>query len=128
MMKKLMMIASVVAACGLFSVPASAISEAYRAQLEKSGCTQISEADGTCDPTHVKKHAHNTHDDKATPQNASRDLHDHLVGKTLSQAIGHMHNSHWNPLNEEETRWGKSDMIAELDLTPAGKIRDVWVH
>lgn len=55
MNKKVMMLATVVLAGSLFSVSASAISEAYRAQLEKSGCTQVSEANGTCNPKHTRQ-------------------------------------------------------------------------
>ncbi|MEB7543342.1 hypothetical protein [Enterobacter huaxiensis] len=41
----------------LFTVaaaPAHAISAHYRAQLERSGCTQISDGDGSCDITKTK--------------------------------------------------------------------------
>jgi hypothetical protein len=55
MNKKVMMLATVVMAGSLFSVSAFAISEAYRAQLEKSGCTQVSEANGTCNPKHSRQ-------------------------------------------------------------------------
>ncbi|POT56093.1 hypothetical protein C3432_19130 [Citrobacter amalonaticus] len=33
----------------LVACNANAISSGYRAQLERSGCTQVTEADGTCD-------------------------------------------------------------------------------
>ena len=41
----------------LFTVaaaPAHAINAHYRAQLERSGCTQVSDGDGTCDITKTK--------------------------------------------------------------------------
>ncbi|MFJ3456375.1 hypothetical protein ACIPMZ_05325 [Scandinavium goeteborgense] len=55
MNKKMMMIATTLVVGGMFSFPASAISQAYRAQLEKSGCTQVSEANGTCRPELTRK-------------------------------------------------------------------------
>ncbi|WP_435343436.1 hypothetical protein [Enterobacter roggenkampii] len=46
-MKKLILTA--VALAILAASPAHAINAKYRAQLERSGCTQVTEADGTCD-------------------------------------------------------------------------------
>jgi len=46
MMKKVIM---AVMLSGLMISNAFAISESYRAKLEKSGCTQVTEANGTCD-------------------------------------------------------------------------------
>lgn len=46
-MKKLIL--TTVALTVLAASPAHAINAKYRAQLERSGCTQVTEADGTCD-------------------------------------------------------------------------------
>ncbi|EMF0717951.1 hypothetical protein [Citrobacter sp. Marseille-Q6884] len=46
-MKKLIL--STLTLAILVTAPAHAINAKYRAQLERSGCTQITEADGTCD-------------------------------------------------------------------------------
>lgn len=46
-MKKLIL--TTVALAILAASPAHAINAKYRAQLERSGCTQVTEADGTCD-------------------------------------------------------------------------------
>ena len=53
-MKKLMMLVisgTVLAGC---VSPAHAINDHYRAQLERSGCTQISAGDGSCDVSKTK--------------------------------------------------------------------------
>lgn len=46
-MKKIIL--SAVSLAVLATAPAHAINAKYRAQLERSGCTQVTEADGTCD-------------------------------------------------------------------------------
>lgn len=46
-MKKLIITTAALAI--LAASPAHAINAKYRAQLERSGCTQVTEADGTCD-------------------------------------------------------------------------------
>ena len=44
--------------------PAHAISASYRAKLERSGCTQLTEANGTCDVNKSKaSNAHKKHPD-----------------------------------------------------------------
>lgn len=50
-MKKLMMI---VISAAVAAAPAYAINAHYRAQLERSGCTQISDGDGSCDINKTK--------------------------------------------------------------------------
>lgn len=47
---------------GLMISNAFAISESYRAKLEKSGCTQVTEANGTCD-INKSKAANSQHKD-----------------------------------------------------------------
>ncbi|SNY70019.1 hypothetical protein [Enterobacter sp. CC120223-11] len=137
MNKTLMMLATTALVGGMFSLPASAISEAYRAQLEKSGCTQVSDANGTCNTHHSKKqnqHAQSQADHRngpAEPQAArevARIMDSHIAGKNQGQAVDYMHTGGWRPLNEEETRWEKSGFIAEFDLTSKGKVTGVAVR
>ncbi len=59
MMKKVIM---AVMLSGLMISNAFAISESYRAKLEKSGCTQVTEAKGTCD-INKSKAANSQHKD-----------------------------------------------------------------
>lgn len=137
MNKTLMMVATVGLVGGMFSLPASAISEAYRAQLEKSGCTQVSEANGTCN-THLTKkqnqHAQSQADRRTGPadpkaaREVARDIDSNIAGKYQGQAVDYMHATGWRPLNEEETRWEKSGFIAEFDLKSTGKVMGVVIH
>jgi|GEM_PF-535761 hypothetical protein len=58
-MKKLILIAII---SSLISSNAFAISASYRAKLEHSGCTQLTEANGTCDINKSRKeNNHNSH-------------------------------------------------------------------
>ncbi|WP_318378300.1 hypothetical protein [Enterobacter sp.] len=59
MMKKVIM---AVMLSGLMISNAFAISESYRAKLKKSGCTQVTEANGTCD-INKSKAANSQHKD-----------------------------------------------------------------
>lgn len=43
----------IVAVC-IYSIPAHAISAKYRAKLERSGCTQVTDANGSCDVNKTK--------------------------------------------------------------------------
>lgn len=51
-MKKTVMIALALAT--LTALPAHAISAKYRVKLERSGCTQVTESNGTCDINKTK--------------------------------------------------------------------------
>ena len=53
MKKSMMLVLSAAVLAGCIS-PAHAISAHYRAQLERSGCTQISAGDGSCDISKTK--------------------------------------------------------------------------
>lgn len=53
MMKKSLLAIILVAATISFN--ASAISESFRKQLDSSGCTQVTEANGSCDISRVKR-------------------------------------------------------------------------
>lgn len=44
--------------CLVVAIPAHAISAKYRAKLERSGCTQITDANGSCDVNKTKKQNH----------------------------------------------------------------------
>lgn len=137
MNKKLMIIATMALAGGMFSQSASAISEAYRAQLEKSGCTQVSEANGTCNPAHSRKQNQHTQSEAdrrsgpAEPQAArevAREIDSNIAGKYQGQAVDYMRATGWQPMNEEQTRWKKAGFIAEFNMQPSGKLMGVIVR
>ncbi|XXD10329.1 hypothetical protein ACMYSN_05850 [Klebsiella sp. R445] len=75
--------------------PVFAISEAYRAQLERSGCTQVSEANGTCHVGHAyhqyqdaDNHKHNARREVA--EDIVHDLDVNITGMYQQQAVDFM--------------------------------------
>ncbi len=134
MNKKIMMVATTLVVGGIFSFPASAISEAWRAQLEKSGCTQVSEANGTCNPMLTYKqnqHAQAQNGVKGDAQETrdlARSIDSDIAGKYQGQAVDYMRVTGWKPLNEEQTRWKKSGHTAEFNMNSAGKVMGVVVR
>jgi hypothetical protein len=69
-MKKLMMI---VISAAVAAAPAYAINAHYRAQLERSGCTQISDGDGSCDINKTKAENAAQNEQKKTVQDPMRE-------------------------------------------------------
>lgn len=63
----------------LAATPAHAINAHYRAQLERSGCTQISDGDGSCDITKTKAENAAQHDQTTT-------IHDPMRAATFSSS------------------------------------------
>lgn len=63
----------------LAATPAHAINAHYRAQLERSGCTQISDGDGSCDNTKTKAENAAQHDQTTT-------VHDPMRAATFSSS------------------------------------------
>ncbi|MHA1139621.1 hypothetical protein [Enterobacter mori] len=69
-MKKLMMI---VISATMAAAPAYAINAHYRAQLERSGCTQITDGDGSCDINKTKAENAAQHDQTKTIHDPMRE-------------------------------------------------------
>lgn len=69
-MKKLMMI---VISATVAAAPAYAINAHYRAQLERSGCTQISDGDGSCDINKTKAENAAQHEQTKTVHDPMRE-------------------------------------------------------
>lgn len=84
-MKK-MMIALTLATVA--AAPAHAINAKYRAQLERSGCTQVTEADGTCDIHKTKAENAKTAKPKANDDHAAklRAMGEDLLGTKADEA------------------------------------------
>ncbi|HFV9214619.1 TPA: hypothetical protein ACIAHZ_003993 [Enterobacter roggenkampii] len=85
-MKKLIL--STVALAILATAPAHAINAKYRAQLERSGCTQVTEADGTCDIHKTKAENAKTAKPKANDDHAAklRAMGEDLLGTKADEA------------------------------------------
>ncbi|WP_426617117.1 hypothetical protein [Raoultella sp. R2A007] len=113
--------------------PVFAISEAYRAQLERSGCTQVSEANGTC---HVGHASHQYQDADNHKRNARReaaediahDLDANIAGMYHGQAVDFMQEEGWHSINDEHTRWKKSGFTVAFDMTTSGRLAGVTVQ
>ena len=69
-MKKLMMI---VISATMAAAPAYAINAHYRAQLERSGCTQITDGEGSCDINKTKAENAAQHDQTKTIHDPMRE-------------------------------------------------------
>lgn len=110
---------------GIFSQPVFAISEAYRAQLEQSGCTQVDEANGTCNVGRTQHHQHGNQD---TKRELEHRLDSAIAGSYQGQAVDYMQQAGWHSINEERTRWRKAGLVVDFDMTPSGKVMGVIVR
>lgn len=111
---------------GIFSQSSFAISEAYRAQLEKSGCTQVSEANGTCNTKHSLKQKSHANTEEA--HELARDIESNIAGKYQGQAVDYMYAEGWHQMNQESTRWSKDGYIAEFDMVSSGKVMGIVIR
>ncbi|QLY61073.1 hypothetical protein HV211_11500 [Citrobacter freundii] len=64
---------------------ANAISASYRSQLEKSGCTQVTDGNGTCDIHKSKRENMKHHHAELAP--AERTIDQAVAGKKLSEVV-----------------------------------------
>lgn len=120
----------------LFSQSVFAISEAYREQLEESGCTQVTEASGECQPGHSRHHHHYESEANrrsvSSHEQATRDiaynLESHIAGKYQGEAVDYMEDHGWHAANEEHSRWRKAGFIVDFDMTNTGKLAGVVVR
>lgn len=122
---------------GLYLHNAFAISKAYRAQLEHSGCTQVSEANGTCNPGNSVlnvsnedySHSRHHHANQYNADEIAKNIDRHIAGKYQGQAVDYMDEQGWESLNDEHTRWKKSDFIADFDINQSsGQVMGIVVH
>ncbi|MCD1125151.1 hypothetical protein LPW36_03765 [Jinshanibacter sp. LJY008] len=115
------------------SYNAFAISEAYRKQLDASGCTQVSEASGACNFHHSKSQNQseaNKNSGTALSGPAvetARELDKKISGKYLGQAVDAMTADGWSRSNQEGTRWKKAGFVAAFKQSNDGKITGVTV-
>lgn len=106
MKTKLTLIALV---CSFAVMPAHAINAHYRAQLERSGCTQVSDSDGTCDIHKTK--AQNA---KATSgSNTFTADADHVLNQPISTSAEYLLAKGWKPNNG---LWKKQGYVLSLKV------------
>lgn len=126
MMKKTIAMAILAATtlAGFTTLPAHAISEAYRAQLERSGCTQLTDGNG-CDihkskaqnqaaaqPQASQRHG------KADPKAAravQAEILPQVRDKDLAQAIKVMAQQGWTRVGKDGVTWQKAGFNAFLN-------------
>lgn len=117
--------------------PVFAISEAYRAQLENSGCTQASEASGTCDSNQayrqhtsqgLQRESRNALTKRDAAKKIAHDLDTRLAGMYQGQAVDLMQEEGWHSANAERTRWQKSGITLAFDMTASGRLAGVTVQ
>lgn len=94
-----MLVASVV------TIPAHAISASYRAKLERSGCTQVTEADGSCD-------VHKTKAQNAKGKTFAAEA-DHVLNKPISTSAEYLLSKGWLPNNG---LWKKQGYTLSLEV------------
>lgn len=100
-----------------YTASVQAISEGYRKQLEYSGCTQISDADGSCDIHKSKRENQRIHHQDAAPAgDMAHKLANAVAGKSLHQAGAVMAKSGWVKANADGTLWQKQSFVAELSV------------
>lgn len=86
---------------------ASAISEHYRQQLERSGCTQVTDGNG-CD-IHKSKAENASASHHTADTVSSSSLNKTLQGKSVTQATRTLKNTGWRPSDENAlTFWNEA--------------------
>lgn len=113
MMKK--KILATLALAAITAAPAHAISEKYRQQLIRSGCTQVTEANGTCD-IHKTKAQNQAYAPKAPTspkltekQNVGevRGQAEDVLGMKIAAATSYLLDHGWSePKNNEWMKYG----------------------
>lgn len=93
--------------------PAHAISRAYRAQLERSGCSQMTDAAGTCDITRTK--AQNRANNLNAQPHSLRI--DHMIGKSIDEVASQLIAGGWKATGG---RWYHDNRV--LTLTVAANL------
>lgn len=113
---------------GFTSTPAHAISEAYRAQLERSGCTQLTDGNG-CDIHKSKAQNQARQQAVAQPQASQRhgkadpkaaravqaEILPRVRDKDLAQAIKVMTEQGWTRVGKDGVTWQKAGFHAFLN-------------
>lgn len=135
--KYFILVAGMVSVAGIFSQPAFAISQAYREQLARSGCTQVSEANGDCDVSLSRSRKYGAESEETernetaylqSVREVARELNSHVAGKYQGQAVDYMARKGWHHINEEHTRWVKSGFVVDFDMDSSGRLEGITVE
>lgn len=114
----------------LFAAPvvipkAHAISAGYRAQLERSGCTQVTESNGTCDIHKTKAENQRLASAPATVERKklSAYLEDNVLGASTDDAYKALTDAGFE--NNEPLQWVKGKYKVILDLNSRNQVISV---
>lgn len=94
-------------------IPAHAISEAYRRQLEQSGCTQLSEANG-CDIHQSKAQNHRVAE---KPSSVLVSVKQHITGRELASAVSWLTHHGWRQSDEDPLTFWNAAKKTGIGLT-----------
>lgn len=101
--------------------PAHAISAGYRAQLERSGCTQVSDLNKTCNVNKTK--AQNEAESKKAAAFPDQDILDDVVyGADIADAAEVLLKHHWKPNNGW---WSKNGRQIHLNVTSEKRVGSI---
>ena len=107
----------------VFISKAHAISAGYRAQLERSGCTQVTESNGTCD-IHKTKAQNNVAAHSPAIQERKKIaafLEESVLEKSTDDAYDAL--ERYGFTNPEPLKWIKGQYVVYLDIHPLnGKV------
>lgn len=106
---------------------ANAISSSYRIQLERSGCTQVTDSNGTCDIHKTKTENYMTTNKDKQPKYADLSLAERtfdkaLAGKPLSEVVSLLVNAGWKLDDNKPLEFAKDNNRLILDVNQKNDI------
>lgn len=104
-------------------LPAHAISAHYREQLDRSGCTMVTDSNGTCDIHKTKAQNAKVAQTPAMQERAkiAAMLEDSVIGQSTDDAYAALEKSGFQ--NPEPLQWTKGKYEVFLDVNPRGTVQ-----
>lgn len=104
-------------------LPAHAISAHYREQLDRSGCTMVTDSNGTCDIHKTKAQNAKAAQTPAMQERAkiAAMLEDSVIGQSTDDAYAALEKSGFQ--NPEPLQWTKGKYEVFLDVNPRGTVQ-----
>lgn len=104
-------------------LPAHAISAHYREQLDRSGCTMVTDSNGTCDIHKTKAQNAKAAQTPVMQERAkiAAMLEDSVIGQSTDDAYAALEKSGFQ--NPEPLQWTKGKYEVFLDVNPRGTVQ-----
>lgn len=104
-------------------LPAHAISAHYREQLDRSGCTMVTDSNGTCDIHKTKAQNAKAAQTPAMQERAkiAAMLEDSVIGQSTDDAYAALEKSGFQ--NPEPLKWTQGKYEVFLDVNPRGTVQ-----